>query len=837
MNQRLLRGRATGIRWASLLALGLLLAPFTLLAAPSTATATIPATATVPTPVPTNLNGPGTQIGSAPAPLGARTGPSNPQQSMTIAVSLKVQDQRALDAFLKDLYTPTAPNYKHYLSPADFSKRFFSATGRQQVADFLHAAKLSVVDRGIGSIVNATGTVDQLQAAFKITISDYQDGSGTVYAAADVAPTVPTTIAPFIQSIVGLDSAIQIKTHMAPAPEPAPQIESNDVAPAGTPATPPPGASGCDAALNVAANYGAYTPNQLAAAYNFSSFATKNEQGQGQIVALMEVDDYRDVNVAAYQNCFHTAVPITRVPVDGGTHPGAFQQEVELDMDAIIGMVPKIQQLLVYESDYRIVAMIDAFQMAANDNIASVISISFGGCEQARALQTFIMPENTIFEQMAAQGQSVFAASGDSGSRDCNLFRTPTGGNLSVDDPASQPYVTGVGGTRLTIDPKTNAYVSETVWNGFGTGSGAGGGGLSTIWPAPEYQNAPGTQNAYNNGKRQVPDVSANADPKAGFIIYTTDPQTRPRVTSSTASSCFMATGGTSVAAPIWAAAATLTNQRLTNAGYPKLGFANPLIYRLAQTNPAVFHDVTTGHNCYDASCDGTIDPRYPATVGYDLATGIGTFDASAFGDAVLGNLPHITGTTPTTGSDSGGTLVTFTGANFQQGATVSFGGIPATNVRVVDDKTITAVTPPKPVGAVDIEIVTGGIRFSLPAAYTYSAQAAPLAPSSPVPTSSSPSPATASPTPKSAPAAPAPTAIATPTPKKFKVANTDGEGANLRDKPDMKTGKVVTIVVEGTDVQVTGPAVDADSGSWYPVQVAGKSGFMRAEYLSAVSG
>ncbi len=785
-------GHRAGIRVTSLLIASLCCAPLTTFAAPPP------------------VGAPGQQgAQSFSGPAGVRIGPTDPQQAMTLAISLKVQDQHALDTFLHDLYDPASPQFHHYLSPADFSKRFISG-GRQAVGDFLKSAKLSVTDRGIGSIINATGTVDQVQTAFKVTISDYQDGSGTISAAADVAPTLPPNVSANIQAIAGLDNIITPpKTHMVAAP--APEEGSAPVAPMT-------GATGCDAARSVASTFGAYTPNQLQMAYNFTPFTQRGEQGQGQIIGLMEVDDFKDANVAAYQGCFGTNVPVTRVPVDGGTHPGVFEEEVELDIDVYLGMLPKLQQLLVYESDYRISSIIDSLQTMANDNLASVVSISFGGCEQNRNVNTFLMPENTIFEQMAAQGQSVFAASGDSGSRDCLLHHTPNANTLAVDDPASQPYVTGVGGTKLTIDPATNVYTSETVWNGFGVGTGAGGGGLSSVWPMQDYQTGPGVANSYSNGKRQVPDVAANADPKSGYIIYSTDPQGCLRATGTAIPTCFMATGGTSVAAPMWAAAATLTNQHLLTAGYPRLGFANPIIYRLFNSNASLFHDITTGHNCFDASCDSTTDPHYPATVGYDLATGVGTFDAFAFSDAVLNSLPHITGTLPTTGPVTGGATVTFTGTNFQNGTTVSFGGLPATNVQVLDHTTITAVSPAHAAGAVDVEIVTGGIRFALPGAYTYSSQ---------------PSPPTASPTPGTAPASSAPA----PTTRKYIVANAGGDSVNVRDAPSMTTGKIITSVAEGTDVLVTGPAVDGDDGTWYPVQIGDKSGFMLSQYLNPASG
>ncbi len=800
--------RQAAIRLTSLLIVGLCCAPLAVFAATPTPSTGQPGQGQSSSP-------PGFPPGvqSFAGPSGIRIGPTDPQQTMTLAVSLKVQDQHALDTFLHDLYDPTSPQFHHYLAPADFSKRFITG-GRQAVVDFLKNANLSVTDRGVGSIINAAGTVDQIQTAFKVHISDYQDGSGGVYAEADTAPTLPPNVSPSIQAIAGLDNVIQVKTHMAAAP--APDAGS-------APAAPTTGAVGCDAALTIASTFGAYTPNQLQTAYHFTPFTQRGEQGQGQIIGLMEVDDFRDANIAAYQNCFGTNVPVTRVPVDGGTHPGAFEEEVELDIDVYLGMLPKLQQLLVYESDYRITSILDSLQTMATDNLASVVSISFGGCEQNRNPNTFLMPENTIFEQMAAQGQSVFAAAGDTGSRDCLLHHTPNASALAVDDPASQPYVTGVGGTKLAVDPATGAYSGETVWNGFSTGSGAGGGGLSSIWPMQEYQSGPGVANAYSNGKRQVPDVAANADPKSGFIIYTTDPTSCARVSGVAGPTCFMATGGTSVAAPMWAAAATLTNQHLLTAGYPRMGFANPIIYRLFNSDPGVFHDVTAGHNCFDASCDGATDPRYPATAGYDLATGVGTFDAFAFSDAVLNSLPHIIGTNPTTGPLAGGTTVTFSGANFQNGTTVSFGGVPATNVQVLDSKTITAVAPAHAAGGSDVEIVTGGIRFALPGAYIYSTQAPP-SPTAPTATS--------------ALTPPTPTPTPTPTIRKFTVTNTGGDSVNVRDKPDMTTGKIVTTIPEGTDVQVTGPTIESGSGgTWYPVQIGGITGFMRADYLTLASG
>jgi hypothetical protein len=231
--ERLCR-RLAGRYGASLLIVGLLSWPLTIFAA-------------TPTP-PTNAFPPGYSTGvnqgapGAGAPPGARVGPTNPQQTMAIGVALKVQDQHGLDTFLHDLYDLGSPQFHHYLSAADFTKRFI-ASGRQPVLDFLKTAKLSANDRGVGSIIDASGTVAQIEAAFKVTISDYQDPTGAVVAQADSAPTLPASVAGYIQAIIGLDNIIQLKTHADPAPTP-------DAGAA--PAAPTPGAAGCVAALNVA---------------------------------------------------------------------------------------------------------------------------------------------------------------------------------------------------------------------------------------------------------------------------------------------------------------------------------------------------------------------------------------------------------------------------------------------------------------------------------------------------------------------------------------------------------------------------------------------------------
>ncbi len=251
----------------------------------------------------------------------------------------------------------------------------------------------------------------------------------------------------------------------------------------------------------------------------------------------------------------------------------------------------------------------------AEDDTANSISTSWGSCESMASSQV-IMSEAQSFKIMALQGQSMFAASGDNGAFGC-LGLDHSKGKLQVDDPASQPYVTAVGGTSLSgADPGPNPnppYPSgkETAWNNnctsktcyYPNGSG-GGGGNSTLWKQPAYQTGPGVnEKKYSKSGswckqpsgtfcREAPDVSLNADPASGYAVYCTDSGD-----SNCLPSGWLVLGGTSASAPLWAAIAALADSYLLGHGKPALGFANPYLYQLNATMgySYVFHDIAQG--------------------------------------------------------------------------------------------------------------------------------------------------------------------------------------------------------------------------------------------------
>jgi kumamolisin len=540
-------------------------------------------------------------------------GRTNAAQPITLAVPLKPHDPAAVDRFLTDLYNPASPDYHAYLTPKQYTQRFFDAKDRAQVTGYLRSMGLAVSDPGVGAVLTATGNAAQVEGAFHLTLSDYRDTTGRIFYANDLTPALPQAIAALIDGVTGLDTQYQAQS----AAMRAPQRVGNHIQPEH--------ASGCAGALAVATDSGPYVPNQLATAYRFTDLYAAGFHGENQKIAILELSNYHDTDITTYQGCFGTNVPITRVNVNGGSGAFGDELEVDLDLEVIAGMAPNLQQELVYIAPNTFPNILGAYQQIANDDAAPVVSTSWLICEAYNPAANR-SGENTVFQQMAAQGQTIFAADGDYGSTGCKQFGGAHADDIAVDDPASQPYVTGVGGTNLAIAPATNAYTGESVWNNRPAAFGAGGGGLSIAWPKPAYQAGPGVANVYSNGMREVPDITGDADCLTGYTIF---------VTGAWEDIC-----GTSGAAPLWAAATALLNPYLIAHGGSRLGFANPALYALSKATftPATspFHDVTTGDNCFDPSstCGTATTGKFPATAGFDLASGIGSFH--------LGNLAPV---------------------------------------------------------------------------------------------------------------------------------------------------------------------------------------------------
>jgi hypothetical protein len=439
--------------------------------------------------------------------------------------------------------------------------------------------------------------------------------------------------------------------------------------------------------------------------------------GAGISVALFELEPFSPSDISAYQSCFgtHTAIGVTQV--DGGPGSGTGTGESALDIEQVIGLAPDAS-VQVYQGPSFGTAtnadVLDVYRQIADNDTSAVVSTSWGACE-AELSPGFAVAESGIFEQLAAQGQSVFAASGDSGSEDCFVAGSSVNESLQVDDPGSQPDVTSVGGTSLT---SLGTPPSETTWNAcqgvaerdcaaYGQPLGAGGGGISSIWPIQKWETGRGVVNQFSSGTpcgdktgdcREVPDVSASADPAHGDVIYF--------------SGSWLTVGGTSGSAPLWAALTAVADQGCVQPGESLadshvVGFANPKIYAMAAYSHPPYNDITTGDNDFTDSNSG----RYPATTGYDMATGWGTpIGSSLIGDfQPPGGCAAVTGVSPPSGPTSGGTVVTISGSDLASVKSVHFGAAPATAVSYNNRlKAVLATSPASAVrGTANVTVTT----------------------------------------------------------------------------------------------------------------------------------
>ncbi len=607
----------------------------------------------------------------APALRGARVlGRLAAATPMRLALTLPLRNQAALDTLLRRQYTPGDALYGHFLTSDEFVERFGpTEEDYQAVAAWAQVQGLTVTGTYAGrTTLDVTGSAAQVEAAFAIRMNHYQAQDGRVVFANSGAPRVARSVAARLVGVAGLSDISRMRSHCH-------QLTLRCMGM--RPSVPVVGGTGVGSGPA-----GGLTPNDIKYAYDLSAITplygsaaattgtTTLLDGKGQTLGLFELDAYDPNDIKLFVNQYSLPTVLAQaatgttpavlgtvrpVSVDNfnvnGT-PGAGKLEVTLDIDMMLELAPNAAAIYSYEGSQGTSAAtsnskiaVDIFQKMADDKaldgsgkpLLQVISTSWGLPEEIEdpAIRN---AENTIFQKMAAQGQSVFAATGDMGAFDQYNPITKSLGQVSVDSPASQPLVTAVGGTTLGYSkPKAGtttgvlsvgSYVSESAWKtgtvNNPTGPEGGGGGSSVVWPKPSYQVGLGA----SASSRDIPDVSLNADPATGYDIYF--------------NGVVATVGGTSASAPLWAAFAALVNQqRGLNGLTAPLGFANPTLYSLAQSTSytSLFHDVTQGDNLF-----------YTANVGFDDATGFGSFIGAPLVAALSVNTDQGTGTATLTG-------------------------------------------------------------------------------------------------------------------------------------------------------------------------------------------
>jgi hypothetical protein len=597
------------------------------------------------------------RVGTAPRiPAGSKiVGRLADASPINLTIALEPRDPAALAAFALQVSTPGSSVYHDYLSPAQFAQRFgATAATVQAVESSLRAHGLQPRSASANRLsIPVTATAGELARSLSVGFDRVVLSNGRIAYANTSTPAFDASIAGRIQGVLGLDSLsveqpLAIESKGAQILRPTPQVVTGGPQP-------------CAGATGV----GLHTADQIASAYDLSPLYAGGDLGAGETVALFEEEGNFPSDVSMYQTCYGTSTSVSYQEVDGGppapvasSHDGL---ETALDIEDVIGLAPQAK-IIVYQGPNNAAARYDTYTSIISQDTANVISTSWGQCESVRGSAAATV-DNTLFQEAATQGQSVFASAGDDGSEDCGSSA------LAVGDPASQPFVTAVGGTTLSaVGPRP----TESVWNDSSISHGAGGGGISTFWPMPSYQsgapaslnvvnaNSSGTPCAAPSGSycREVPDVSADGDPQTGYAIYY--------------NGAWIGVGGTSAAAPTWASFIALADASSACAGAP-IGFANPVLYRVAGASAyaSAFNDVTSGNNDY--TTDGNTSGLFPAGTGYDMASGLGTPVGSTLAGFLCAD--GVTVTAPGPESSIVGKAVSVpVGASSQRGLTITYG-------------------------------------------------------------------------------------------------------------------------------------------------------------------
>ena len=532
------------------------------------------------------------------APLGSTLLGAAPSSTrLDLRVVLEPNNSGALAQFINDVSTPGNPLYRHFLSPAEFAQRFGATPSViALVRSELRSTGLTVSDVSPNNLVlRVTGSATQVAATFHTKLQRYRDISGEIATVATSRIGLASPIARYVAGISGLNGFEH--PHATSA-----------IANSATARPSLAGPTACTSASNAAAARHIYLPSQIAHAYGLDTAYANGFNGAGHSVAVVEFADYYRSDMTTYLNCFGLSNTIVDVVMNGGAGASTAADggaEVELDLQQIASLAPGAT-IYNYMHPNDSNGFVDEFNQIANDYLADSVSVSWGLCEADISSAA----QQPLLQQLAAQGQSVFVAAGDSGSSSCAYNATAGDPSVSysaiVDDPSNSPWVTGIGGLSVTsISP-----LVQTVWNG---GCGApcgGGGGFSNVYGRPDWQVGPGVT---LNNQRQVPDISVMGDPRTGMLAYF--------------AGGWHGFGGTSIGAPILGAMAAVGAQAC---GMSNLGFLNPRLYQMAINGTGII-DVTTGSN--DIYGIGS----YSATSGYDVASGLGSPNPATFLPALCG--------------------------------------------------------------------------------------------------------------------------------------------------------------------------------------------------------
>jgi uncharacterized protein (TIGR03437 family) len=519
-----------------------------------------------------------------------------------ITLVLKKTDaqQAALEQLLQQQQDPASPSFHDWLTPEQYADRFgLSQNDLDRISAWLKSEGFTVeyVARGRNWLA-FSGTAGQVQATFHTEIHRYRVDGETHFAAA-AEPQIPAALEPVVAGFLGLD----------------------DFYPKSPQRSLPANTSGA----------GTHTmaPGDLATIYDTAKLGLN---GTGQTIAIVGQSAVNISDIQGFRSQYNLpAVNLQSIPYGAYVGINSYLSEADIDLEWVGAVAPNAALIYIYGTSANAAA-----SYAIDNKVAPVVNESFLYCEAQQSSQT-LSSYRSVAQQANAQGITWLAATGDSGAAGCDppfASQQATNG-LAVAFPASIPEVTAMGGTEFndaglsywgiangSTGGSAISYIPEKAWNDTAVGAGlaASGGGPSSVYSKPAWQTGAGVP---GDGARDVPDISLDAandhDP---FNVLT--------------GGNWELFGGTSFSTPAFAGIVALLNQYLvankvqSSAG---VGNINPALYRLAQSAPNAFHDITLGNNIVPCG-QGTPDcPTagqfgYSAGPGYDLATGLGSVDA-----------------------------------------------------------------------------------------------------------------------------------------------------------------------------------------------------------------
>ncbi|MFN7922789.1 MAG: protease pro-enzyme activation domain-containing protein [Bryobacteraceae bacterium] len=516
--------------------------------------------------------------------------------------------QAELDHLLAEQQNPWSPLYHAWLTPEEFGDRFgLGASDYGKVREWVEAQGFQVDDAARSrTYIAFSGTAAQVRRAFLTDLHGFQVKGKMHFANVDEI-ALPAELETVISNVRGLDDFRAERE----AP-PAKQANIND------------GEHGV-------------TPGDLAVIYDIKPLHDQGFNGAGVKIAVIGVSRFQLSDLRKFRKEFGLPVNDPQmILVPGWSDPGINEDvsEALLDVQYANAAAPAASLVFVYAPHVEV-----AIEFTVDRNLGQVISDSYSNCEADVLKVGRVARMRNIAQQATAQGMTFLADSGDTGPAGCEYqVRDKEGTGIAVSAPASVPEVTAVGGTMFDEQPGGNywdpkagmasaqSYIPEKAWNDTSATQGlaATSGGSSAVYPRPAWQVAPGMPNG--NG-RLVPDVSFTASWHHDAYLIVEDGD-------------FVTAGGTSASTPFFAGVVALLNQYLVKTGAqvkPGLGNVNPRLYQLAQSAPAVFHDIVKGDNIVPcrAGTPGctTGSYGYKAGPGYDMATGLGSIDVKKLFD------------------------------------------------------------------------------------------------------------------------------------------------------------------------------------------------------------